>query len=212
MKMNVVVLMTVAPMYYDPQSFCELGGVVRRMIPAGQFVGKGSSLMNAGSALTVSDAIATHPRPECAGPDVDDTSFTAFRSVTIDVEALAKGANYDKAAVHEQITRLIRDAALSVLAGNGTLPAMVMIECVNADPKDYMAAFEKPVVLAPGVKAKSVQRLTNYVNRMDEEGQPVIHRAYFSPELPEMKPNACECFERFNDMLTVCSEWIDEVN
>lgn len=154
--------------------------------------------------------------------DTDYNSCCYYEYASIDTDALEenlKNAPDRDVVIAKLIPALLQSMAYSNPSGKQNtfagqiMPDLVMIECKKDKiPLSYVNAFETPVPVwgsNPKIVETSIRRLAEHVDSMDHAyGLPVLARGWFSPRYTEIKPDTCEAFGRYADLIEACMTWV----
>ena len=154
--------------------------------------------------------------------DTDYNSCCYYEYASIDTDALAENLKNapDRAAIMNKIIpALLQAMAYSNPSGKQNtfagqiMPDLVMIECKKDKiPLSYVNAYETPVPTwgsNPRIVETSIKRLAEHVDNMDNAySLPVLARGWFAPRYSDIKPQSCQAFGKYADLINACAAWV----
>ncbi len=154
--------------------------------------------------------------------DADYNSCCYYEYASIDTDVLAenlKNAPEREALIEKLIPALFHAMAFSNPSGKQNtyagqiMPDLVMIECKDRKiPLSYVNAFEVPVPVwssNPRIVENSIKKLAEHVDCMDQAYDlPVTRRGWFAPRFSEIKPDKCDQYKKYDELINACVQWL----
>ena len=154
--------------------------------------------------------------------DTDYNSCCYYEYASIDTDILSenlKNAPDREKLIEKLVPSLLQAMAYSNPSGKQNtfagqiMPDLVMIECKEDKiPLSYVNAFEVPVPTwgsNPHIVENSIKLLSEHVDAMDQAyGLPVRARGWFAPRYDDIKPQSCQLYKKYSDLINACMEWV----
>lgn len=153
--------------------------------------------------------------------DVDFDSCCYYIYASLDIDKLKENLKDSPDAlekVNQLIPVLLRVMAMSNPSGKQNtfaghvLPEAVMVECKKDKiPLSYVNAYAEGVSrTSRKIVQESIDKLVAEVNLMDAcYGLKPLHRGWVALR-SNSKPETCECFTSFDQLLVACADWTKE--